>query len=208
MGVEEKPGKSVETQKRPGEEGFVGDIEEARQRAEQVRQLVGERINREFRNLMLARQLPGLENEAKQAADNIRKLYEEAEDVLEGEKYAEIFRYAYEEYQKVGDKRFKGTPVNLVRTLEHKNLNVEEFLRYLEIRFGPRMINKKFRYKTSVFYLLIKNSNFAFKVTLINPGLLEGRSSPYKRYEIDSIMLVDMESEKENNAEGMELEPL
>jgi hypothetical protein len=99
---------------------------------------VGERINQESERLMAMSQFPGLEEEAAKASENIRRLYEEAEEVLEGKKYAEIMREAFKELEE--GKVYSG---NLIDKLRRQHFDVGEFIRYLEVKFRPRNVIKE-----------------------------------------------------------------
>ncbi len=182
-------------EKMSGEEGRVENVEKAYAMAHEVKKLVGEKIDREFNRLIAMKQFPGLEDEVAKTADNIKKLYEDAEVTMEGKKYAGTMKMAFNE---VETNDISG---ELIGDLQSRG--VEEFVKYLEVKFGPRLIRKKYRGMGTAYYLIIPDTKLGFQIVLDNPDLSQ---SSYTSDHFKSIRLGTLDELL--RGEGGELEPL
>jgi hypothetical protein len=118
-------------EKRPGEEGYVENVGEAYQRAHEIKKLSAEKIDMEFERLMAMKQFPGLDDEVKKAVDKIIELYNNAEAAMEGKKYADSMKFAFDEVA-------KGNAPEVISAVWKKE-DIDDFIKFLEVKFGPKL---------------------------------------------------------------------
>lgn len=94
-------------EKRPGEEGYVENVEAARQQAEAVEKLIGRKIKTELDDPIVMKNFPGFEDEVAQKAAKIKELYDSAEiELAEGKRWSGVIKKALAESKIKGSYTF------------------------------------------------------------------------------------------------------
>lgn len=113
------------------------------------------------------RQFPGLQEEVTKTVDHIKELYENAEDTLEGKKYADIMKYAFGALR-TSDSVDLGLGASIDgRMIWNINRSLNDFLRYLNVKFGPKLVQfiGLSPMNIGVYYLKIPGTNFVFEAS-------------------------------------------
>lgn len=110
---------------------------------------------------MAMKQFPGLEEDVARALGNIKKLYEDAETTLEGKKYADVMKFAFDEVA-------KGNSPEILVPVMRKGVESNEFIKFLEVKFGKHMVDKTNPQSVAgnETYLLINGTSFVFVMRL------------------------------------------
>ena len=141
----------------------VEDPAEAEQKAYEVKNLVGKEIDAEFKRLKAMEQFPGLEEEVTASVARLKELYQDAEETLEGKKYSGIMKYAFEKIKSSSSVRLFPNESDFQPSL-HPVFNIEDFVKYLEVKFGPKMFSTNEMHNSNIFYLSIKGTDFIFRM--------------------------------------------
>lgn len=147
-------------EKRPDEQGFVENVEAARQQAAAVEKLVGGKIKSELNDLIAMKNFPGFEEEVAQKAAKIKELYEGAEmELAEGKRWTRVMKKAITEAKMSGFYAFS------LSDFERPEEDFDDFVRYLEVKFGtPIQEYIGLNPNGSIRYLPIGGSNYLFKM--------------------------------------------
>ncbi len=166
----------------------VHDVAEAERQAYEVKALVGEKIDAESRKLNAMQEFPGMEDKIAEAADRIKKLYEEAEASLEGKKWADVLKTAFAEVDKSQNEGFS---IHEYFMNLHALEKLAEFMKYIEVKFGPKLnffekVGPDTYRAGNYSYLPIKKTGYVFRLEMsgkepirawlqkVTPEFLEG----------------------------------
>lgn len=83
---------------------------------------------------------PGLEKEVEKTAQNIKKLYKDAEEQMEGKVWAKLIKEALDTASPGMAFRFGLHLFNPEYNLISEKRTFEDFLNFIEVKFGPKLV--------------------------------------------------------------------